>query len=68
MSRALLYAGISAFSDGYSVPYDFAREDTSKARKERKDRARVLTMIHEEETKGMPSKRRLPRSKRRNRK
>ena len=44
------------------------REDTTKARKERKDRARVLTMLHEEETKGMPSKRKLPRSKRRNRK
>ena len=68
MDRSLLYAGISAFSGGTSVPLDYAREDTSKARKERKDRARVLTMIHEEETKGMPSKRKLPRSKRRNRK
>lgn len=64
MKRGLLFAGLAAFSSAYAAPIGYESEDTSKGRKERKDRARVLTMIHEEEMKGKPPNRRLPRSRR----
>ena len=61
-----LGACMATFSSSFCD--NFKGYDTTKARKTRKERARVLTMLHEAETKGMASKRKLSRSKRRNRK
>lgn len=69
-NKYLNYAAISAFGihewmvHGWDIMGRQAPHDTSVNKKERKDRARVLTMIHEEELKGKDRKRRLPRSKR----
>ena len=69
-NRFLNYAAISAFGisewmeKGWEIMGRKAPTDTSVNKKERKDRARVLTMIHEKELKGKDRKRRLPRSKR----
>ena len=62
-NRMFSMATMAAFINP-DVRMDFNRPDTSVNKKERKKRARVLTMIHEEELKGKDRKRRLPRSKR----
>ena len=69
-NRFLNYAAISAFGlhewmdNAWDIMGRKAPHDTSVNKKERKDRARVLTMIREEELKGKDRKRRLSRSKR----